>query len=691
MKIVRKNDREADPEVSLVLLDWGCRESFHTVEYLSHQTTSRDKYEVIWVEYYDREPCELGYIIQRYEECGLPSPIDTWIIMARPKGEIFRKHWMNNVGFLNSRGKIVVFMDSDAITSTTFVDTIIREFQDEPDRILYLEEIRTGDKKFYPFNYPSHKEIIPVAANLVNGLPMGMRANRSGLSADPSLIHTGGNYGACFAARRDDIIQVGGWDEHHDYTGYIAGPYELSMRMELLGKRELWSFQELLWHTPHPGADGMGNYSGPHDGKGVSTTAMEIIKSKRILPLTENSYIKSLRQEMFGDKPPKPLSALAKASGNSHEHTPTTPVKMDYNYIPEASSTSWNKDYIHLLGTVFSHLEVQCLDYEQSSALTIGSFSAAIAKQLNIPQGKVEAIYVAGLFRGYENALVLLRKKMSNKSSLVAFSHMAATEWNEEPFVTAFNANLMKYECYDGSGPLRNRGENISVDAYVINIAERFSELLSMGKNGKTLLFYEARQKIIADSGKRFSPKVVDAFKQCAEDLICIYLKAQHAKLPYYYPCFKYNSKGTLTDTSKMVDCGEFSIVSCKIAHQTRFYALPKWDQSPNKNKSLPECVSFTFSSYDEDEVVLFARQQVVLPYYRGFRLIKYAGIFFGIPNNIDNFKLSEFSQNGYHSRVFSGRSLKQVRNAVLGYAIKFHLKRALLWPARKISRLLFE
>ena len=128
MTVIRQNDRANDPKVSFVLLDWGCRESFHTLEYLANQVTSRDRYEVIWVEYYDRRPSQLDELIARYEKHGLPSPVDTWIIMARPKGEVFRKHWMNNLGFLHSRGDIVVFIDSDAIISTTIVETIMKEF-----------------------------------------------------------------------------------------------------------------------------------------------------------------------------------------------------------------------------------------------------------------------------------------------------------------------------------------------------------------------------------------------------------------------------------------------------------------------------------------------------------------------------------------------------------------------------------
>src|SRR5690242_4241019 len=42
------------PKVSIILLDWSCRESFHAFEWLERQDVPRDQYEVIWVELHDR-------------------------------------------------------------------------------------------------------------------------------------------------------------------------------------------------------------------------------------------------------------------------------------------------------------------------------------------------------------------------------------------------------------------------------------------------------------------------------------------------------------------------------------------------------------------------------------------------------------------------------------------------------------
>ena len=53
MQFIKRSKRKA-PRVSLVLLDWSVRESFHLLHYLSKQTVPRSKFEVIIIEYYSR-------------------------------------------------------------------------------------------------------------------------------------------------------------------------------------------------------------------------------------------------------------------------------------------------------------------------------------------------------------------------------------------------------------------------------------------------------------------------------------------------------------------------------------------------------------------------------------------------------------------------------------------------------------
>ena len=69
-------------------------------------------------------------LINQYEKCGLESPINTWIVMARPKGEVFRKHWINNIGTLRAKGEIVCFIDSDARVKPNWLKLLVKDLDD---------------------------------------------------------------------------------------------------------------------------------------------------------------------------------------------------------------------------------------------------------------------------------------------------------------------------------------------------------------------------------------------------------------------------------------------------------------------------------------------------------------------------------------------------------------------------------
>src|SRR5579883_3376326 len=80
MKTVLFNDTLAAPVVSLILLDWNCRESFHALDYLARQDVPRDDYEIIWIEFYDRRADEIDRRIAAAEAKGDPLPVDNWIV-----------------------------------------------------------------------------------------------------------------------------------------------------------------------------------------------------------------------------------------------------------------------------------------------------------------------------------------------------------------------------------------------------------------------------------------------------------------------------------------------------------------------------------------------------------------------------------------------------------------------------------
>ncbi len=288
MTIIFDNKNHISPKVSIILLDWSCRESLHSLDYLNNQTISRNQYEIIWIEYYSRRPSEIENKLKECKMHGNHPVIDRWIVMEMPENVYYHKHLMFNIGIIATKGEIICFCDSDAIFSPTFVESIIRSFEEDRNIVLHIDEVRNIDRKFYPFNYPSIKKV------LSGGCINWKDGKTTGLLDKDDPLHTL-NYGACMCALREDLINIGGADEHIDYLGHICGPYDMTFRLVNAGKKEIWHQNEFIYHVWHHGTDGKDNYLGPHDGKNMSTTALNIIKTGRIMPLVENAAIKALR------------------------------------------------------------------------------------------------------------------------------------------------------------------------------------------------------------------------------------------------------------------------------------------------------------------------------------------------------------------------------------------------------------
>ncbi len=278
MKFIKRSTRK-NPKVSLILLDWSVRESFHILHYLRNQNVERGLFEVVIIEYYSQESDSLK---------KSKDDIDTWVILEMPDSCIYHKHLMYNVGTLLSHGEIVVICDSDAMVTENFIRAILDTFEKNERIVLHLDEFRNIRRDFYPFNYPNFEDVIG------NGCINNINGKTSGIMDIHDPLHSV-NYGACMCAKRSDIISIGGADEHIDYLGHICGPYDMTFRLVNHGYQEIWHEFEFLYHTWHPGQAGEDNYLGPHDGRHMSTTALEALTTGRIMPLLENEAIRLLR------------------------------------------------------------------------------------------------------------------------------------------------------------------------------------------------------------------------------------------------------------------------------------------------------------------------------------------------------------------------------------------------------------
>ena len=269
----KSNGSTTSPKVSVVMGDWSCRESFHTLYWLSRQDVPREQYELIWVELYDRVVPQVMEMADVVITCGHKGFRQSQICL--------------NVGLLHSRGQVITMPESDAVFPPDFISSVITAFNlhksDEPDSLVLMHhEART--RALYPKGLSDLGEI----------------NNYSWTNPQP-------NVGACGSYRRRDAVGFGGFDEHFSLRGmWSSGPNDLGWRLVNAGIPEIWHDESvILWHFAHP--DPFSNAGGrfplrqlwrenayPHV-KHLGLTPVEAFSTGRLLPLKENPALHELR------------------------------------------------------------------------------------------------------------------------------------------------------------------------------------------------------------------------------------------------------------------------------------------------------------------------------------------------------------------------------------------------------------
>ena len=270
--IKNTNDIEVvkSKKLSIIILDWNVRESYHTLKYLNNQSIPRDQYEIIWVEFYKKKIDEEG--------------IDKHIILGNEDSVFYHKHQMWNMGVQKSEGEIVCLADSDAIYTRDFVKTVLEFFDKNKEKsCLHFDQVRSKSEEFYPFNYPDIDDVKATSFN--------WKVNTTEGILDKSMPYHLKNWGACLCVKRFDYIYYGGLDEHEDYRSYFCGPYDLSFRLKNAGFKVVWHEKEFIYHTWHP-LDADTKQKLPlTDGRNMAVISMDIIwhASNRLYPYV-NSF-----------------------------------------------------------------------------------------------------------------------------------------------------------------------------------------------------------------------------------------------------------------------------------------------------------------------------------------------------------------------------------------------------------------
>jgi putative two-component system response regulator len=162
-------------------------------------------------------------------------------------------------------------------------------------------------------------------------------------------------------------------------------------------------------------------------------------------------------------------------------------------------------------------------DATGSHARRVGDLSAMLARMLDLPEEEVELIWRAAPLhdvgkiavpdvvllkpgRLTESEWVILRTHAAVGSMILSGSHFPVLRLAEE-------IALSHHERWDGTGyPHRLRGEEIPLASRIVAVVDTFDALVRERPYKPAWTPVEAVREIVAQRGRQFDPRVVDAF-----------------------------------------------------------------------------------------------------------------------------------------------------------------------------------
>jgi hypothetical protein len=202
-------------KISVIMVDGGFRERFHLIDCLNNQTLPRDRYELIWVECFDK--------IQP----DLEAKDNVKFIKLNRVGKPYSMSHCFNEGIRRSIGDLLVIPDADVFVCPDFLEKILAEHERCDDLVMYF---RRYDQ--------SEEDSGPVTLDYLQ------RTCRLKIPA---------NYGGCVTVRKKWMLAVNGYEQHPIFQARnFTGGMDLYTRFRNLGMVIKWHPSEKLYHPWHP-------------------------------------------------------------------------------------------------------------------------------------------------------------------------------------------------------------------------------------------------------------------------------------------------------------------------------------------------------------------------------------------------------------------------------------------------------
>ena len=98
-------------------------------------------------------------------------------------------------------------------------------------------------------------------------------------------------------------------------------------------------------------------------------------------------------------------------------------------------------------------------------------------------------------------------------------------------YTLAKEVSLYHHEHWDGSGiPKGLKGEEIPLGARIVALANEFDSLTLKRKHEVPYSFAEAYTTILSESGTKFDPEIVEAFKLARKEFLDMYNQVTKSK-----------------------------------------------------------------------------------------------------------------------------------------------------------------